>query len=246
MADEKKVWGIHTQDDSLFLQGNVIAIGWKEMGDLSVLAPDRESFRDKYLAVFPDAKKGSVATSSGMLFRFVHEMQIGDYVVFPSKTDRMVNIGVVESEYQYSPDAIEYKQQRSVKWIKHLPRMSFSQGALYEIGSFMSLFTVKNYADEFLSALDKGFKKSLPEEDESVGATAEEIIENTKDFILKEISRQLKGYMILKSLSRTCCRPLGTVQQSPRTVATAELTSPPIRMSSRLESLSKLRVRMGI
>ena len=86
-------------------------------------------------------------------------MQIGDYVVFPSKTDRMVNIGVVESEYQYSPDAIEYKQQRSVKWIKHLPRMSFSQGALYEIGSFMSLFTVKNYADEFLSALDKGFKK---------------------------------------------------------------------------------------
>lgn len=57
----------------------------------------------------------------------------------------------------------------------------------------MSLFTVKNYADEFLSALDKGFK-SLPEEDESVGATAEEIIENTKDFILKEISRQLKGY----------------------------------------------------
>lgn len=83
MADEKKVWGIHTQDDSLFLQGNVIAIGWKEMGDLSVLAPDRESFRDKYLAVFPDAKKGSVATSSGMLFRFVHEMQIGDYVVFP-------------------------------------------------------------------------------------------------------------------------------------------------------------------
>ena len=146
MADEKKVWGIHTQDDSLFLQGNVIAIGWKEMGDLSILAPDRESFRDKYLAVFPNAKKGSVATSSGMLFRFVHEMQIGDYVVFPSKTDRMVNIGVVESEYQYSPDAIEYKQQRCVKWIKHLPRMSFSQGALYEIGSFMSLFTVKNYA----------------------------------------------------------------------------------------------------
>ena len=56
MADEKKVWGIHTQDDSLFLQGNVIAIGWKEMGDLSVLAPDRESFRDKYFAVFPETK----------------------------------------------------------------------------------------------------------------------------------------------------------------------------------------------
>lgn len=128
------------------------------------------------------------------LYRFIHEIQIGDYAVFPSKSDRMVNIGIVEGDYQYKPEAQEYKQQRRVRWLKHLPRTSFSQGALYEIGSFMSLFTVKNYADEFLAALDKGFKKSLQEEDESVGATAEEIIESTKDFILKEISRQLKGY----------------------------------------------------
>ena len=164
------------------------------MGDLSAIAPDREAFRQTYVAAYPDSKKGSIATSSGMLYRFVHEMQTGDYVVFPSKTDRMVNIGIVEGEYRYVPDAVEYVQQRRVKWIKHLPRTSFSQGALYEIGSFMSLFTVKNYSDEFLSALEKGFIKDLQGEDESVGATAEEIIESTKDFILKEISRQLKGY----------------------------------------------------
>ena len=192
--EDYKLWGIHTQDDALFLHGNVIAVGWKEMGDLSAIAPDREAFRKKYATAYPDSKKGSIATSSGMLYRFVHEMQIGDYVVFPSKSDRMVNIGVVEGNYQYAPDAIEYRQQRSVRWIKHLPRTLFSQGALYEIGSFMSLFTVKNYADEFMTALDKGFKKDLQVEDESVGATAEEIIESTKDFILKEISRQLKGY----------------------------------------------------
>ena len=182
MAEDVKLWGIHTQDDYLFLHGNVIAVGWKDIGDLSVIAPDRESFREKYAAAYPDSKKGSIATSSGMLYRFAHEMQIGDYVVFPSKSDRMVNIGVVEGNYQYAPDAPEYKQQRRVKWLKHLPRTSFSQGALYEIGSFLSLFTVKNYADEFLAALDKGFVKSLPEEDESVGATAEEIIRKYKGF----------------------------------------------------------------
>ena len=37
--------------------------------------------------------------------------------------------------------------------------MSFSQGALYEVGSVMSIFTIKNYSDEFLSALDKDFHK---------------------------------------------------------------------------------------
>ena len=60
----------------------------------------------------------------------------------------------------------------------------------------MSFFMVKNYADEFLSALDEDFKKTIDDDsdDESVGATAEEIKESTKDFILKELSRKLKGY----------------------------------------------------
>ena len=196
MTEETKLWGIHTQDVNLFLYGNVIAIGWKEMGDLSALDPNRESFRKKYSTTYPDSKKGSVTASSGMLYRFVHEIQIGDYIVFPSKTDRMVNIGVVEGEDRCIPDAAEYTLQLCVRWSRHLPRTTFSQGALYEIGSALSLFAVKNYADEFMAALDKGFKKDSQAEDESVGATAEEIIESTKDFILKEISRQLKGYAL--------------------------------------------------
>ena len=131
-----------------------------------------------------------------MLFRFCHEVQVGDYIIYPSKIDRMINIGEVTGDYKYVPDASEYVQQRSVKWLKHVPRMSFSQGSLYEIGSAMSFFMVKNYADEFLAALDKGFAKNLSEgeEDDTVGATADDIIESTKDFILKELSRQLKGY----------------------------------------------------
>lgn len=194
MGESQRIWGIHTQDDYLFLRNNVIAVGWKEMGDLSLLMPNREAYVEKYISVYPDAKKGNVSTSAGMIYRFVNEMQIGDYVVFPSKSDRMINIGVIEGDYQYSPSAIEYPQQRRIKWIKHLPRTVFSQGALYEIGSFLSLFSVKNYADEFLTALDKDFNKESLSEDISVGATADEIIESTKDFILKELSRQLKGY----------------------------------------------------
>lgn len=194
--DEKRIWGIHTQDDNLFLKGNVIAIGWHSMGNLRLIEASRDGFKDKYMQTYPDAKKGSIATGAGMLFRFCYEVQIGDYVIFPSKSNREVNIGIVEGDYVYDPSQVEYVQTRKVKWLKHLPRMSFSQGALYEIGSAMSFFAVKNYADEFLAALSKNFKKSIATDidDESVGATAEDIIENTKDFILKELSRQLKGY----------------------------------------------------
>ena len=196
LNEEKRIWGIHTQDDNLFLKNDVIAIGWSDMGDLGNIDANRDAFKEKYTQIYPDAKKGSIATGAGMLHRFCHEIQVGDYVVFPSKSNREVNIGVVESEYIYDSNQPEYVQTRKVKWLQHLPRMVFSQGALYEIGSAMSLFSVKNYADEFLSVLDKDFMKnySSDSEDESVGATADDIIEGTKDFILKELSRQLKGY----------------------------------------------------
>lgn len=193
-SEDIRMWGIHTQDDYLFLKNNKIAIGWKEFGDLSKVLDDRESFKVKYAEVYPEAKKASIPTSSGMLYRFIYEMKIGDYVVFPSKTDRMINIGIVQSDYLYVPDANEYVQQREIKWVKHLPRTSFSQGALHEIGSAMSLFAIKNYTDEFLSAIDGNIKYSAEDDNESIAANAEDIIESTKDFILKELSKNLKGY----------------------------------------------------
>ena len=192
------IWGIHTQDDHLFLNDNVIAIGWKAFGDLKAIEPTREAFKEHYEKTYPEVKRGSIATCAGMLYRFLHEVEVGDYVVFPSKSDRKINIGLIEGEYEYVPDAIEYVQQRKVKWLKHLPRTFFSQGALYEVGSALSFFVVKSYADEYLAALDKNIKKnaviSSDDEDETVAATAEAIIETTKDFILKELSKNLKGY----------------------------------------------------
>lgn len=196
-SDEKRVWGIHTQNDNLFLSKDLIAIGWRDFGNLTKVDASRDAFKAHYLEAYPDAKKGQIANGAGMLFRFIHEVQIGDYVVFPSKTDRKINIGTIEGNYYYEDNDGKYVQRRKVKWLKHIPRLSFSQGALYEVGSAMSFFSVKNYADEFLTALDKDFKKTAASDeadDESVSATADDIVENTKDFILKELSRQFKGY----------------------------------------------------
>jgi restriction system protein len=41
-------------------------------------------------------------------------VQIGDYVVFPSKLDRQINIGTIESDYIYNANATEYVQKREV------------------------------------------------------------------------------------------------------------------------------------
>ena len=98
------------------------------MGDLSSIIASRDAYKEKYSAVYPDAKKGSIATSAGMLYRFVHEVQEGDYVVFPSKIDRKINIGIVESSYFYEDTAALYPNRRKVKWLKHFATHSFFTG----------------------------------------------------------------------------------------------------------------------
>lgn len=44
--DEKRIRGIHTKDDNMFLQKDVIAIGQKDMGDLSKIGATREDFKE--------------------------------------------------------------------------------------------------------------------------------------------------------------------------------------------------------
>jgi restriction system protein len=156
---EQTIWGIHggrTGDaDTLFLKGNVIAIGWGAVGDLSKLGTSREAFKEAVAKAWPEKKAGAVPNNAGQLFRFVHVMKPGDIVAYPSKSDRQIHLGRVDGQYLHDPQlSAGYPNQRSVSWIKHVSRSVLSQGSLYELGATMSLFQVKNYADEILALLE--------------------------------------------------------------------------------------------
>lgn len=194
------LWGIHagkTGDaDQLFTKHNVIALGWAEVGDASKLPPDREAFKARIKECRPERKEGYFRVAGGQLFRFVHEAKNGDYVAYPSKQDRMVHIGEIVGPFKYdSKTQPGYPQQRPVKWLKSIPRTKFSQGALYEIGSALSFFQVRNFADEFLAVLTGEPIASTPaKQDESISYVAEEIAQNTRDFVLKTLAQELKGH----------------------------------------------------
>ncbi len=202
------MWGIHAgalgEVDHIFMSKTspCVAVGWEEMGDLSALPADREAFKQKVIKTYPDIKKGAIPNYTGVLFRFVHEMKTGDYIVYPSKQDRHVNIGKVTGNYQYAPQLSKYYPNvRSVQWLATLPRTDFSQGALYEIGASLSLFQVKNYMDEMLAKLTMQVGGKLPEstgttieDDVTVGMVAESIEETTQDFLFKKLSKGLKGF----------------------------------------------------
>lgn len=195
------LWGIHggrTGDaDSIFLKKNSVALGWNRMDDLSSLAPTRDAFKERLQEVYPDEKPGYYPIGAGQLYRFVHELNIGDMIIYPSKRDRLVHIGEVTGKYRYVEKQDDsYPHRRDVKWLKDFPRTKFTQGALYEIGSAMSFFQVKNYADEYLAAVTG---QQVPEPsgiDYTVSYVAEDIEQNTQDFILKILSQELKGHAL--------------------------------------------------
>lgn len=190
--------GIHggrTGDaDTLFLQGGCVALGWHKMGDLSKLPANREGFKNRVAEAYPAMKQGAVPVSAGQLYRFVYEVKSGDIVVYPSKNDRHIHIGRIEGDYEFSPkEEITYPNHRKVKWLKSLPRTSFSQGALHEIGSAMSFFAVKTYTDEFWAAIE-GKDVSVPvAQDETVALVANDIEDQTSDYVLKKLAQELKG-----------------------------------------------------
>lgn len=189
--------GSQGEADHLFTEQNYIALGWVQMGDLGQIKPDRDSFKKSYIEAYPNAKAASVPNGAGQVFRYVHEMKPGDLVVYPSKVSRTIYIGRVKSAYVHNPKiSAAFPQLREVEWLKQVPRASLSQGALYEIGSAMSFFQVKTYADEFIGLL-KGTTKPIEkpvDTDSTVAQVAESIEENTRDFILKQLAQELKGH----------------------------------------------------
>lgn len=192
---EPTVWGIRAgktgEAETVFLKRKVVALGWYETGDLTALKT-RDDFKARVSDIYPEMKPGAVPVTAGQLFRFMHEVKIGDVVAYPSKRDRHIHLGRITGPYQYDPKYERtYPHRRAVEWIRDVPRSSFSQGALYEIGSAMSFFQIRNFAAEFLAAMEG---KAPPVVEDETGPDADAIEDYTRDYILKQLSQELKGH----------------------------------------------------
>jgi len=187
---EMTIWGIHMARDhgSRPIDKGYVAIGWHRMGDFSQVVPTREAFKAAYVQAYPNEKPGKVPVAAGVAFRFAVEMKPGDVVIYPSKQDRIVNIGLIDGPYEYFANApADCPNRRKVKWLKHIARTSFSQSALNEIGSAITLFRVSSNADEFLAALEGDIFEVEDIDEASAELVSAQVEETTEDFIIKRL-----------------------------------------------------------
>lgn len=197
MATEQRIWGVHMPKEfgSDPIINGYVAIGWPDIGDLSNLAASREAFKEAYAAAMPNSKPGAIPVSAGQLYRFAHDMQVGEIVIFPSKHDRMVNIGIVTGPYKYHPGNAKYPNTRPIEWKTSLPRNKFTQAALYEIGSFLSVFRVSANAEEFIAALEGApFVAVDGDEPDEAISIAEQFEESTEDFVIRRLKNAQTSY----------------------------------------------------
>lgn len=207
MNMQPAVWGVHMPEHvgARAIERGYVAIGWPVLGDLRRY-PDREALKKALATGYPLEKAGSWPVSAGILFRFAYQMKPGDIVVYPSKHDRMVNIGRFVGEFEHATDdPADYPNRRRVQWLRHLPRSDLSQSALNEIGAFITVFLVARHASEFLVKagittpdalvpLDTAVVDEAADDDAATVAVSKQAELTAGDFVIRQIMTKMSGY----------------------------------------------------
>lgn len=146
-----RMWAIRAghggQAHDLFVSKQIIGLRDASLGDLRRLGTTREAFYTVYKLLHPRDTKTAVTGIGGKYFRFMHEMQTGDVVIYPSTVTDTVYVGEVTSGYRFSKDAM-LQHQRRVKWVAELPKAQISLVARRELGAARTFFEVKRNTGE--------------------------------------------------------------------------------------------------
>jgi restriction system protein len=128
------------------LSKGLVGGGWHEVSDLSPYKNDKDRLR-KLVAETYGGSPSRVGNYLGQLWRFVHEIKPGDFMVLPIRSTSQVALGEVLSGYYFdeSEEDLDRRHKINVKWLRtDIPKSIFKQDLLYQMGSAMTIFEVGN------------------------------------------------------------------------------------------------------
>jgi hypothetical protein len=93
-------------------EGDFIAVGWDEMGDVFALRrAEFEARRNELVAKYDDWNEGGVEE----LWKFAHKIKEGDRIVANRGTKQVLGVGTVVGPYEFVP-GIRHGHRRPVEW----------------------------------------------------------------------------------------------------------------------------------
>ncbi|MFD9433051.1 CBS domain-containing protein [Streptomyces sp. NPDC060002] len=149
--------GANGEREQAALEEGMLLAGWVELGDLTGTAT-RDDIKAAVAAAYADEGPYTVGNWTGQLYRFVHEIQPGDFVVLPLKSWK-VAVGRVAGDYEHRADAPEgLRHVRRVEWlVKDVDRQSIQSDLQNSMGSLLTVFELSRFgAAERIAALAEG------------------------------------------------------------------------------------------
>lgn len=185
------LYGMHIklENDALSDDRPHICIGWSKMGDLGSIS-SKADLDNKYYATWPNAKPKAKGQDSGQIWRFLKEVNVGDYVIFSDGP--FCHIGKVESGYYYDNKKYEhqdpdYTNVRNVIWLrKNIKRSELSSNLQGSLGTGMSIWRMNDYKSVVVDLLKGTYSKDDEGKENPMGETGN-LIYSTG--ILKDASR---------------------------------------------------------
>ncbi|SHF76515.1 restriction system protein [Fodinibius roseus] len=190
--------GRHGEMESTAMEEGLVTIGWHNVKDVSKFQ-NRDELK-KYLSdIDPDASKSKIANNAGQIYRFANEINVGDWVVLPLKTESTVKIGKITSDYKYdeSQSIKGVKHYREVNWTESFPRSKFDQDLLYSLGAAMTVCEIsRNNAEQRITNMVNGQSSIITRQisDEVEEDIPLDIDQFSRDQISKYIIRKFKGH----------------------------------------------------
>ena len=157
-----------------WLDQGFVSIGWPAIGPLPS-GLGRTQIRSLLREAYPDDAPGKVGVTAGMIDRFAHEMQIGDLVVAPQRSE--IYVGVITTDAQWrEPSPLEAPQlarRREVEWANPtnpIGRASVSEGLYSRMRTLLTLTDVTDFADEIASMAQISDEVATPPKAEVVAS----------------------------------------------------------------------------
>lgn len=202
--------GSHGENEQKFIVEKRVYVTWSGFDTNIASLPDRPALMQKLGEAYADDKANTLRNWAGQLWPFAHEMQPGDLVVLPLKSQPVIYVGEITSAYHFEKDGPDpYYHWRSVKWVgEAIPRSHFSQDLLYSFGAFLTICRIqRNNAEARIAAMrankwapESGLAVAKMSEasDEAQADEARDLEQLGRDQIARLIEARFKGHNLTR------------------------------------------------
>lgn len=198
--------GRNGEYEQKFLEEKKVYLTWGNLNHDLTKPRDKSELQSVLSEHYPEAKSGKIINHSGQIWAFAKRMEVGDWIVLPSKQKASIHIGRITGEYKYNAAAgSPYYHSRSVEWIEtDIPRTNFDQDLLHSFGAFMTICQIKrNEAESRVKKMEKNSWKSVSPkfmvEEEATDDSAEssgfyDIERLARDQLTKLLAQKFQGH----------------------------------------------------